>query len=63
MSPSKGAAASPNARSPRSRERLLGFQRYFESIATPFEWRFTTDDLAALMRKLDAGPTALAAIA
>jgi hypothetical protein len=42
-------------------DRLLAFQRYYESIATPFEWRFTKDDLAALMRKLDA--TALAAVA
>jgi hypothetical protein len=37
-------------------ERLLGFQRYYESIATPFEWRFTKDDLAALMQKLDFPP-------
>ena len=44
-------------------ERLLGFQRYYENIATPFEWRFTNDDLAALMRKLDSGATALAAVA
>jgi hypothetical protein len=42
-------------------DRLLGFQRYYENIATPFEWRFTKDDLAALMRKLDAA--ALAAVA
>jgi len=38
--------------------RLLAFQGYYESIATPFEWRFTKDDLAALMRKLDDGRTA-----
>ena len=44
-------------------ERLLGFQRYYESIATPFEWRFTKDDLAALMRKLDSKTTPLAAVA
>lgn len=42
-------------------ERLLAFQTYYESIARPFEWRFTRDDLAALMRKLDA--RALAAVA
>lgn len=41
--------------------RLLAFQGYYESLATPFEWRFTKDDLAALMRKLDA--KALAAVA
>jgi hypothetical protein len=40
-------------------ERLLAFQGYYERIATPFEWRFTKDDLAALMRKLDAHVTAL----
>lgn len=44
-------------------DRLLGFQRYYEGIATPFEWRFTKDDLAALMQKLDADGTALAAVA
>ena len=44
-------------------ERLLGFQRYYENIATPFEWRFTKDDLAALMQKLDATATALTAAA
>ncbi len=44
-------------------ERLLGFQRYYESIATPFEWRFTKDDLAALMQKLDFHASALADVA
>lgn len=44
-------------------ERLLAFQNYYESIARPFEWRFTKDDLAALIRKLDGHPTALAAAA
>jgi hypothetical protein len=39
-------------------ERLLAFQCYYERVATPFEWRFTKDDLAALMRKLDSGRTA-----
>jgi hypothetical protein len=44
-------------------ERLLGFQRYYESIATPFEWRFTKNDLAALMQKLEFHASALAAVA
>jgi DDE superfamily endonuclease len=44
-------------------ERLLGFQRYYESIATPFEWRFTKADLAALLRKLDFDASAVAAVA
>jgi hypothetical protein len=26
-------------------ERLLGFQRYYEQIAEPFEWKFTRNDL------------------
>ncbi len=34
-------------------QRLLGFQRYYESIATPFKWRFTRNDLADLMKRLD----------
>jgi hypothetical protein len=44
-------------------ERLLGFQRYYENIAAPFEWRFTKDDLAALLRKLDSKASTLAAVA
>jgi DDE superfamily endonuclease len=44
-------------------ERLLGFQRYYESIATPFEWRFTKDDLSALLQKLKFHAAALAAVA
>lgn len=40
-------------------ERLLGFQHYYESIATPFEWKFTRDDLAELLNKLDSAPTSL----
>ena len=40
-------------------ERLLRFQKYYESMATPFDWRFTRDDLARLARKFVAEPTAL----
>jgi hypothetical protein len=40
-------------------DRLLGFQHYYESIATPFEWKFTRDDLAELLKKLDTTPTSL----
>lgn len=40
-------------------ERLLGFQEYYEGIARPFEWTFTRDDLADLMKKLEAGPGSL----
>jgi len=44
-------------------DRLLGFERYYESIATPFDWRFTKDDLAALMRKFDRDTSALSVAA
>lgn len=40
-------------------DRLLAFQAHYERIARPFEWRFTKDDLAALIRKLDGHATAL----
>lgn len=44
-------------------ERLMAFERYYESIAKPFEWRFTKDDLAALMRKIDDHAVTVAAAA
>jgi hypothetical protein len=34
-------------------DRVLAFQRYYESIATPFDWRFTREDLTALLLKLE----------
>ena len=33
-------------------ERIEKFERYFESIAKPFEWKFNRDDLSKLMKKL-----------
>ena len=39
--------------------RLLGFQQYYESIATPFEWRFTRADLGDLMNKMETARTAV----
>jgi hypothetical protein len=33
--------------------RLLGFQQYYESIAKPFEWKFTRQDLDSLMKTMD----------
>jgi len=33
-------------------ERLYRFERYYESIAAPFQWKFTRHDLAALLGKL-----------
>ncbi len=38
-------------------DRLLAFERYYESIAAPFDWRFTREDLNALLAKLDAAVT------
>ena len=33
--------------------RLLEFERHYESIAKPFEWKFTRRDLRNLLRKLE----------
>ena len=33
-------------------ERLANFERYFESIAHPFEWKFTRAHLNALMARM-----------
>ena len=35
-------------------DRLLRFQAHYEQAATPFEWTFTRQDLAALLAKLAA---------
>jgi hypothetical protein len=32
---------------------LLGFQRRYEQIAAPFDWRFTRSDLDRLLRRLE----------
>ena len=37
-------------------ERLLTFERHYETIAAPFDWRFTRSDLATLLNKLDHAP-------
>ena len=34
-------------------QRLLAFERHYQTIAKPFEWRFTRKDLHALLHKLD----------
>ena len=36
--------------------RLAAFERRYEQAAAPFEWRFTRDDLALLMKKLVEKP-------
>jgi len=38
------------------RERILGFQQYYQEIAKPFEWKFTRKDLNRLLRKIDNKP-------
>jgi hypothetical protein len=34
-------------------QRILDFQRHYQRIARPFDWRFTRKDLAVLLRKLE----------
>ena len=41
-------------------ERLLAFERYFETLATPFQWRFTRADLTKLLQKIPAQKAAFA---
>lgn len=40
-------------------ERLLSFQEYYERMATPFDWKFTRDDLARLIKKLSPEPASM----
>jgi hypothetical protein len=42
-------------------ERLHSFERHYERIARPFEWKFTRRDLNHLMQKLGDAPRAQAA--
>ena len=44
-------------------EHLLSFQGYYEQIAKPFEWRFTRNDLHALLNKIQTTRAASAALA
>ncbi len=34
-------------------ERLHGFARYYESIARPFQWKFTREDLEELLERIE----------
>ena len=34
------------------RDRIHTFERHYEAVAQPFEWKFTRHDLAALVGKL-----------
>jgi hypothetical protein len=36
-------------------QRIMSFQAYYESIATPFDWKFTKEDLRRLLAKVEAG--------
>ena len=45
------------------RDRILGFERYYEGIAQPFEWKFTRCDLEVLLNKLNTRPTTYAYVA
>lgn len=38
------------------RERIMGFQHYYEEIAKPFEWKFTRRDLQLLLKKMEGAP-------
>jgi hypothetical protein len=44
-------------------DRLLGFERRYEEVAQPFEWKFTRRDLHRLLRKLHERARPLAAAA
>ncbi|MDB6066122.1 MAG: putative transposase [Pedosphaera sp.] len=39
-------------------DRLERFERHYEIIAKPFEWKFTRDDLTKLMQRLQPRPLA-----
>lgn len=41
--------------------RILGFQKHYQQVAEPFEWKFTRKDLAKLMARLDQQNVQLAA--
>lgn len=40
-------------------ERLLRFQQYYESMATPFDWKFSRDDLTRVIKKLNPEPNSM----
>lgn len=39
--------------------RLLAFQEYYESIASPFQWTFTREDLNAMMKNIHTQPVTM----
>ena len=38
------------------KERILGFQEYYQGILKPFEWKFTRKELNRLMCKIKSKP-------
>jgi hypothetical protein len=40
-------------------DRLLAFQEHYQTVARPFQWRFTRRDLRRLTAKLRTAPDAL----
>lgn len=44
-------------------DRLLRFQNYYETLATPFKWQFTRHDLDNLLQKLRLAPKGLSSAA
>jgi hypothetical protein len=40
-------------------DRLLAFQEHYQTVARPFQWRFTRRDLRRLTAKLRTVPDAL----
>jgi len=45
------------------RERILGFQRYHEEIAQPFQWKFTRRHLESLLNRFNTRATTYAYVA
>jgi hypothetical protein len=35
------------------RNRILGFQKSYETIAKPFEWKFTREDMKKVLAKFE----------
>jgi hypothetical protein len=50
--PTKGPDANDFSSRQELAGRLLAFERHYEAIARPFEWRFTRHDLTRLLRRL-----------
>ena len=38
-------------------DRILGFQEHYQHIASPFQWKFTRQDLTRLMARMPGSAT------